>query len=119
MKYEDANENCSIFAVLEQRLDARVDKMVERGLIEEMLDFHKKFNESRDKPDYELGIFQSIGFKEFHKYLTSSEVFRESKSGKAIQNENAFLRRAFAPIALSEPAEHDGISENIGDSFQA
>ncbi|XP_003737209.2 tRNA dimethylallyltransferase [Galendromus occidentalis] len=69
-------------SVLEERLDARVDKMIERGLIKEMLDFHKQFNESRPKHDYELGIFQSIGFKEFHKYLISSDEFRESEKGK-------------------------------------
>jgi len=59
---------------LDNRCDKRVDKMIEMGMIKELEDFHKTFNESRDcikeKPDYTIGIFQSIGFKEFHEYLT-------------------------------------------------
>ena len=59
---------------LDNRCDKRVDKMIEMGMINELKDFHKTFNESRDcikeKLDYTIGIFQSIGFKEFHEYLT-------------------------------------------------
>ena len=32
--------------------------------------------------DYTIGIFQSIGFKEFHEYLLLTEEDRQSNSGK-------------------------------------
>ncbi|GFR00958.1 tRNA dimethylallyltransferase [Trichonephila clavata] len=73
--------------VLVPRLDDRVDEMIERGLIEELLDFHKNYNKSRidiEKPRYSEGIFQSIGFKEFHEYLILSDEERNSNAGKKI-----------------------------------
>ncbi|XP_046396576.1 tRNA dimethylallyltransferase [Ischnura elegans] len=65
--------------VLDKRLDDRVDDMLENGLIDEMLDFHRRYNANRlqaqpnSEPDYTKGIFQSIGFKEFHNYLMKVE----------------------------------------------
>ena len=35
------------------------------------------------KADYTLGIFQSIGFKEFHDYLLMDEQGRQTRLGKA------------------------------------
>ncbi|XP_076049545.1 tRNA dimethylallyltransferase-like [Oratosquilla oratoria] len=59
--------------VLDKRLDGRVDDMIQRGLLQELQDFHEKYNASRLaqnlEADYTKGIFQSIGFKEFHDYL--------------------------------------------------
>ncbi|XP_064626774.1 tRNA dimethylallyltransferase-like [Lineus longissimus] len=66
--------------VLEERLDARVDDMIRRGLVKELLDFHEAYNRPRvadnKVADYTLGIFQSIGFKEFHDYLILPEEER-------------------------------------------
>ncbi|XP_008330300.1 tRNA dimethylallyltransferase isoform X3 [Cynoglossus semilaevis] len=62
--------------VLDERLDARVDEMLSAGLIEELRDFHVRYNRQRvqdDSQNYQHGIFQSIGFKEFHDYLTAPE----------------------------------------------
>ncbi|CAI9727888.1 tRNA dimethylallyltransferase-like isoform X1 [Octopus vulgaris] len=77
--------------VLNERLDKRVDDMLQRGLVSELLDFHKQYNESRIKEgielDYTLGIFQSIGFKEFHEYLIMSEEERNTKKGDQLFNE--------------------------------
>ncbi|KAM9776695.1 tRNA dimethylallyltransferase isoform 3-T3 [Syngnathus typhle] len=61
---------------LDKRLDARVDEMLSVGLIEELRDFHVRFNQQKvrdDSQNYQHGIFQSIGFKEFHDYLTAPE----------------------------------------------
>uniref|UniRef100_A0A5F9DPT0 tRNA dimethylallyltransferase n=1 Tax=Oryctolagus cuniculus TaxID=9986 RepID=A0A5F9DPT0_RABIT len=58
--------------VLDERLDKRVDDMLAAGLLEELRDFHRRYNQknvSEDSQDYQHGIFQSIGFKEFHEYL--------------------------------------------------
>lgn len=77
--------------VLNKRLDDRVDKMIEQGLISELLEFHKNFNESRiregKEADYTLGIFQSIGFKEFHSYLILPEEERKTNEGKKLFEE--------------------------------
>ncbi|XP_077362635.1 tRNA dimethylallyltransferase [Festucalex cinctus] len=59
---------------LDKRLDARVDEMLSGGLIDELGDFHVRFNRrnvQNDSQNYQHGIFQSIGFKEFHDYLTA------------------------------------------------
>lgn len=40
--------NC-LQEVLDSRLDERVDTMVEAGLIQELLDFHERYNEDRLK----------------------------------------------------------------------
>ncbi|XP_027031818.1 tRNA dimethylallyltransferase isoform X1 [Tachysurus fulvidraco] len=61
---------------LDKRLDKRVDEMLSLGLIKELKDFHQRFNEKKiqdNSQDYQHGIFQSIGFKEFHDYLTARE----------------------------------------------
>ncbi|KAL7382750.1 hypothetical protein ABVT39_027279 [Epinephelus coioides] len=61
---------------LDKRLDARVDEMLSAGLIDELRDFHVRYNQQKvqdDSQNYQHGIFQSIGFKEFHDYLTAPE----------------------------------------------
>ncbi|XP_037549534.1 tRNA dimethylallyltransferase [Nematolebias whitei] len=61
---------------LDERLESRVDKMLSAGLIEELRDFHIRYNQQKvqdDSQNYQHGIFQSIGFKEFHDYLTAPE----------------------------------------------
>ncbi|XP_032681041.1 tRNA dimethylallyltransferase [Odontomachus brunneus] len=77
------NEN-----VRTKRLNDRVDSMLEAGLMQELLDFHRRYNEERIKsiesPDYTKGIFQSIGFKEFHAYFMLPEEKRASEQGKKL-----------------------------------
>ncbi|XP_071535710.1 tRNA dimethylallyltransferase isoform X2 [Panulirus ornatus] len=74
--------------ILNQRLDARVDEMIKRGLLQELKDFHSSYNIKRLKdgepPDYTKGIFQSIGFKEFHEFLILPEEERETEKGKRL-----------------------------------
>uniref|UniRef100_A0A8C6ZBY8 tRNA isopentenyltransferase 1 n=2 Tax=Nothoprocta perdicaria TaxID=30464 RepID=A0A8C6ZBY8_NOTPE len=48
--------------------------MLAAGLLQELRDFHRRYNRQRvaeNRQDYQHGIFQSIGFKEFHEYLVS------------------------------------------------
>uniref|UniRef100_A0A663NAZ0 tRNA isopentenyltransferase 1 n=1 Tax=Athene cunicularia TaxID=194338 RepID=A0A663NAZ0_ATHCN len=48
--------------------------MLAAGLLEELRDFHRRYNREKvaeNRQDYQHGIFQSIGFKEFHEYLIS------------------------------------------------
>ncbi|XP_068773455.1 tRNA dimethylallyltransferase isoform X2 [Struthio camelus] len=61
-------------AALDQRLEKRVDDMLAAGLLGELRDFHRRYNREKvaeNRQDYQHGIFQSIGFKEFHEYLIS------------------------------------------------
>ncbi|XP_007492903.1 tRNA dimethylallyltransferase isoform X2 [Monodelphis domestica] len=63
-------------AVLDQRLDKRVDEMIAAGLLEELKEFHRRYNREKvaeNCQNYQHGIFQSIGFKEFHEYLISDD----------------------------------------------
>ncbi|XP_077193420.1 tRNA dimethylallyltransferase isoform X2 [Paroedura picta] len=74
-------------AVLEERLDARVDAMLAAGLLEELRDFHRQYNEEKvagSCQDYQHGIFQSIGFKEFHKFLITEGKCPEEQSKKLL-----------------------------------
>ena len=74
--------------ILNDRLDKRVDEMLDRGLIDELLNFHREYNHALEKKDpktrYTEGIFQSIGFKEFHEFLVNHEgkTFDESNASK-------------------------------------
>ncbi|XP_063042056.1 tRNA dimethylallyltransferase [Engraulis encrasicolus] len=61
---------------LDERLDQRVDEMLSKGLIAELQNFHLLYNQQsvqENSQDYQHGIFQSIGFKEFHEFLTADK----------------------------------------------
>ncbi|XP_060703114.1 tRNA dimethylallyltransferase isoform X2 [Hemiscyllium ocellatum] len=69
-------------SVLDERLDRRVDEMLAAGLLEELVGFHTRYNQQKiaeNSQDYQHGIFQSIGFKEFHEYLTSNSNCSENR----------------------------------------
>ncbi|XP_022092988.1 tRNA dimethylallyltransferase, mitochondrial-like isoform X2 [Acanthaster planci] len=78
---------------LDQRLDVRVDDMLSRGLLDELSDFHREYNRQRVETQadseslYTQGIFQSIGFKEFHSYLILPEQQRETEMAKNLLGE--------------------------------
>ena len=63
--------------VLNKRLDERVDEMLERGLINELLNFHREYNSVLEEKEttvkYTEGIFQSIGLRDFHEFLVKQE----------------------------------------------
>lgn len=69
--------------LLNKRLDDRVDDMLSNGLIQELQDFYEKYADARIergfKPDYSEGIFQAIGFKDFHNYLILEERKRTKR----------------------------------------
>ncbi|KAM8840600.1 tRNA dimethylallyltransferase isoform 2-T2 [Spinachia spinachia] len=85
---------------LDKRLDARVDEMLSAGLVEELRDFHVRFNLQRvqdNSQNYQHGIFQSIGFKEFHDYLTapgsSSQQEKDALRDKGVEALKIATRR--------------------------
>ncbi|KUJ20015.1 tRNA isopentenyltransferase [Mollisia scopiformis] len=72
--------------VLKKRLDGRVDKMLENGMLDEVKSLDT-FLHNQERPiDRTRGIWVSIGWKEFEPYLTAL------KSGTATEEE---LRTAF------------------------
>ncbi|KAI0371795.1 tRNA isopentenyltransferase [Pilatotrama ljubarskyi] len=82
--------------VLKPRLDERVDQMIEQGLLSEIQTLRAIASAATaeraagDAPsageeprmDYTLGIYQAIGYKEFHEYLSSpspsEKAFRDA-----------------------------------------
>jgi len=83
--------NACIFAlncddkVLNVRLDERVDQMMKMGLLKELHDFKLEFDAKKTNQslrefsrDYQFGIFQSIGFKEFDEYFSYLDKVNES-----------------------------------------
>nr|XP_006820199.1 PREDICTED: tRNA dimethylallyltransferase, mitochondrial-like [Saccoglossus kowalevskii] len=93
LRYKDA---CILWlqcerSVLDERLNKRVDEMMDAGLLDELNDFHSNYNQERlksHKPEseelYTHGIFQSIGFKEFHPYLLLPEDEKDKDHGKKL-----------------------------------
>jgi len=79
--------------VLDDRCNKRVEKMLDRGLVGELQQFHKEYNTLRAEKGemgnlgYRTGIWQSIGFKEFHNYLCLDDVEREGEKGKKLFDE--------------------------------
>ncbi|CAG8434423.1 1983_t:CDS:10 [Ambispora gerdemannii] len=69
---------------LKPRLDARVDKMIEKGLFDEIrylrnqLKLGQQNTPTGDPIDYTRGIWQAIGYKEFDPYLSSLERVSDS-----------------------------------------
>ncbi|XP_065651531.1 tRNA dimethylallyltransferase isoform X2 [Hydra vulgaris] len=61
--------------ILERRISERVDKMVDKGLVNEIRLFYEAYKlafeqfDLHHKPLYEESIFQAIGFKEFQNLL--------------------------------------------------
>ena len=55
----------------------------DRGFIFLIINLFQDYNKKRGKDiaDYTVGIFQSIGFKEFHNYMLLSEAEQNSTSG--------------------------------------
>ena len=80
-------------SVLEERCDKRVEKMMKRGLLQELQDFHDSVNKLRvtghnlEALNYDKGIWQSIGFKEFHSYLCLPPELRDTEEGRTLFNE--------------------------------
>ncbi|ROW15514.1 hypothetical protein VPNG_02391 [Cytospora leucostoma] len=62
--------------VLKDRLDKRVDKMLDNGLRDEIMEMNSYLQmrlHDGEPMDYTKGIWQSIGFKEFQPYLKALE----------------------------------------------
>ena len=71
--------------VLKERLDSRIDKMVEQGLMDEvrqLSDFKRKEEAAGRTVDMTKGIWQVIGYKQFEPYL---QALNENKTGTELE----------------------------------
>ncbi|KAK8151233.1 IPP transferase-domain-containing protein, partial [Phyllosticta citrichinensis] len=84
--------------VLRARLDARVDKMLDKGLLEEVEELHEFQNQRKDV-DLTRGIWVSIGYKELLPFLRArraglaSEDWLEKSKAQAIEQIKAGTRQ--------------------------
>ena len=69
---------------LNRRLEARIQKMLSRGLLDEIRyirRFHSSLVSKGEAPDLSRGIWVAIGYKEFAPYLDSLEAEEASSQG--------------------------------------
>jgi tRNA dimethylallyltransferase len=59
--------------VLGERLDQRIDQMVQRGIVAEVLMLRDLFEKHQVPIEFTKGVFQSIGYKEFAPYLEQTK----------------------------------------------
>ncbi len=89
---------CCEEIILKERLSKRVDEMLKNGLVEEISDFYAQYQkdlatrESKSEP-YTEGIFQAIGFKEFHNFLTNKSTNDDDASKKMLEEGIEALKR--------------------------
>lgn len=91
--------------VLNERLEKRVDQMVQQGLLAEIRNFHDQFVKPYGKElDYTKGILQTIGFKEFEPYLTKYD-----------QTEDRILEDFFKGVSSEAPASLSVLTECLDE----
>ncbi|OJA07605.1 hypothetical protein AZE42_06274 [Rhizopogon vesiculosus] len=110
-------------SVLNERLDARVDDMIKQGLLDEIRELRtiassEQSDESAlQQTDYTLGIYQSIGYKEFHDYLASpvpsdklfASAVEQMKNGtrQYAKRQIRWLRNKLLPAAYNTDSGED------------
>lgn len=73
--------------ILNDRLDKRVDGMVEMGLLPEIRQFYEEFIKMYEYHDYTKGVLQTIGFKEFIPYLEKYPKEEDNRILKYLEQE--------------------------------
>lgn len=63
--------------ILYERLDNRVDKMIQLGLKEEIIKITRIIDERKCKFDFANGVQKCIGFKEFQPFIEACNYFRD------------------------------------------
>ncbi|KAI5983855.1 IPP transferase-domain-containing protein [Pisolithus albus] len=89
-------------SVLDRRLDERVDDMIKNGLLQEIRELYEYgrtsadlgagLRDEHDRDDFTLGIFQSIGYKEFYKLISDPHV-SEGKFADAVEQTKHSTRK--------------------------
>ena len=84
--------------ILNTRLDDRIDEMIKKGLIDELKMFSMEIKSKIDSTQsiaefsqqFQVGIFQAIGFKEFNEYLNGGD---EKSYENGIENMKLITRK--------------------------
>ncbi|KAI8906809.1 tRNA isopentenyltransferase [Gorgonomyces haynaldii] len=76
---------------LDPRLDARIDQMMDRGMMQELDYMWDLYNQGKTTGDYTRGVLQAIGFKEFDTYYKSNKD--PTELSKAIQEMKTSTRQ--------------------------
>ncbi|XP_017023592.1 tRNA dimethylallyltransferase [Drosophila kikkawai] len=92
--------------VLNARLDARVDGMLEQGLIKELRLFHNT-HQGITVQAYTSGVLQTIGYKEFVPYLMKYNQQQDDKIEQYLRTHNYKLPRP------EELKEEDSLPEGL------
>ncbi|KIY65725.1 tRNA isopentenyltransferase [Cylindrobasidium torrendii FP15055 ss-10] len=111
--------------VMNPRLDARVDDMLERGLIREVKDLlDLKDTEGETDMDFETGIYQSIGYREFFTYLSAPDREEDRESlASAVSNMKTSTRQyakrqiSWIRNKLLPEVRSANVSSNDNDAF--
>lgn len=88
--------------VLKERLEKRVDSMVELGLLSELRSFYKENLINSCEHKYTKGILQTIGLKEFIPYLEKFNEDDDKKNEAYLKSNN---------YKLPEPSGMDGVND--------
>jgi len=98
--------------ILNERLDKRVDEMIQRGLFEEIKEMKKYYdilNKDNNQDNlYTRGIFQAIGFKEFDDYL---KQLNENDGNEDIDNPNNYHHHSITSKESLEKLKNSGIEK--------
>ncbi|KAH8278872.1 hypothetical protein KR018_010529 [Drosophila ironensis] len=88
--------------VLNARLDARVDGMLEQGLLRELRQFHNTHHKAT-LAAYNSGVLQTIGYKEFVPYLMKYDEQQDAKIEGYLREHN------FKLPPQEEPSQPEGL----------
>ncbi|KAF6764962.1 tRNA isopentenyltransferase [Ephemerocybe angulata] len=118
---------------LEPRLDARVDQMIDLGLLDEIKELrriaqlpeHAASSEGGGSHnDYTLGIYQAIGYKEFHNYLSdpTDRAFNEAVERMKISTRQyakkqiSWIRNKLMPAVKDANSKEETVSLYVLDA---
>ncbi|KAH8406960.1 hypothetical protein KR222_001727, partial [Zaprionus bogoriensis] len=98
--------------VLNERLDKRVDGMLQQGLLQELRQFHNAHS-SVTLQAYTKGVLQTIGYKEFVPYLTQYDEQQDARLEAYLRDHQYRLPTAEQLQQLAEQTE----TETEGNSL--
>ncbi|KAH9065282.1 tRNA isopentenyltransferase [Lactarius vividus] len=104
---------------LRRRLDIRTDAMLQGNLLDDVRELRSLMLPSKDSSTYfTAGVYQSIGFREFHKYLSdpspSEKKYQEAVEEMKIANhqyakrQTSWIRNKFLPAVQASKAAEGG-----------
>ncbi|RKP27883.1 IPP transferase-domain-containing protein [Syncephalis pseudoplumigaleata] len=115
------------------RLDARVDEMVKKGLLDEIAELRRMARDAAGGVDYERGVAQGIGFKEFAPYFDALELGTASDeelerlqlacteqmkaaTRRYAKRQTSWIRNKLLPAALCSKGEEKSASIYVLDA---